>query len=90
MGFTPPNSLYGGSNNRGSSAAPMGGIPQAGRGAMPTGDRFRVADAKMPQPPSAIEPGKGAIPIYPWNQAGLPQTSAPLPDDAPVPKMPPR
>jgi hypothetical protein len=28
--------------------------------------RFNVADARMPQPPSAIEPGKGAIPVNPF------------------------
>jgi hypothetical protein len=27
--------------------------------------RFNVDDARMPQPPAAIEPGKGAVPVDP-------------------------
>jgi hypothetical protein len=27
--------------------------------------RFNVDDARMPQPPAAIEPGKGAVPVNP-------------------------
>jgi hypothetical protein len=29
------------------------------------GHRFNVDDARMPQPPAAIEPGKGAVPVDP-------------------------
>ena len=32
--------------------------------------RFRVEDAKMPQPPSAFEPGKGAVPVNPSVPSG--------------------
>ncbi len=32
--------------------------------------RFNVEDAKMPQPPSAFEPGKGAIPVNPFMPGG--------------------
>jgi hypothetical protein len=38
----------------------------------PPDHRFDVDKAKMPQPPSAIEPGKGAIPVNPWDVAGRP------------------
>jgi hypothetical protein len=34
--------------------------------------RFDVETAKMPQPPSASEPGRGAIPVNPWNAEGQP------------------
>ncbi len=36
------------------------------------GRRFDVDKAKMPQPPSAIAPGKGAIPVIPWDASGRP------------------
>jgi len=32
--------------------------------------RFNVEEAKMPQPPSAFEPGKGAIPVNPFVPGG--------------------
>ncbi len=38
------------------------------------------AHAKMPQPPSAIEPGKGAIPVNPWNATGEPNRAIAEPD----------
>ena len=59
--FTPPNESLRG--NAGHSSQPSGGSP--GRGAMPTGDRFNVANAEMPQPAAAVSPGKGAIPVEP-------------------------
>jgi hypothetical protein len=34
--------------------------------------RFDVDTAKMPQPPSAVELGRGAIPVTPWDAAGRP------------------
>lgn len=88
MGFTPPNQMYGGAANRGSSSGPMSGTPQAGRGVMPTGDRFQVSESKMPQPPSAVQLGKGMIPVNPYDNQGKPQTSATMPDTAPIPRMP--
>lgn len=42
--------------------------------------RFDVRRAKMPQPPSAIEPGKGAIPISPWDDQGRPMRALTEPD----------
>lgn len=36
--------------------------------------RFDVEEAKMPQPPSAIAPGKGAIPVDPEGIAGRPDS----------------
>ena len=32
----------------------------------PVSHRFNVDDARMPQPPAAIEPGKGAVPVNPF------------------------
>lgn len=32
--------------------------------------RFNVENAKMPQPPSAFEPGKGAVPVNPFVPGG--------------------
>ncbi len=32
--------------------------------------RFNVENAKMPQPPSAVEPGKGAVPVNPFVPGG--------------------
>jgi hypothetical protein len=45
-------------------------------------NRFNVDHAKMPQPPSAIEPGTGAVPIYPFNSMGLPNRALPESDSA--------
>jgi hypothetical protein len=42
-------------------------------------NRFDVETAKMPQPPSAIEPGRGAIPVNPWDAAGRPNQAVPNP-----------
>ncbi len=44
--------------------------------------RFKIEDAQMPQPPSAIEPGTGAVPIYPFNSMGLPNPVSREPDSA--------
>ena len=32
----------------------------------PVNHRFNVDDARMPQPPAAVDPGKGAIPVNPF------------------------
>jgi hypothetical protein len=32
--------------------------------------RFNVENAKMPQPPAAFEPGKGAVPVNPLVPGG--------------------
>lgn len=42
--------------------------------------RFDVESAKMPQPPSAIEPGRGAIPVNPWDASGRPNRMVPEPE----------
>ena len=36
----------------------------------PASCRFNVDDARMPQPPSAIEPGKGDVPVNPFLVSG--------------------
>ena len=81
MGYTPPNNGLRG-NNKGHSSQPTG-MPIEGRGAMPTGDRFDVNMAKMPQPPSATEPGTGQVPIGPWTATGNPaHVKGSMPDDS--------
>jgi hypothetical protein len=44
--------------------------------------RFNVENAQMPQPQSAIEPGRGDVPIYPVNAKGLPNPTLREPDTA--------
>lgn len=49
-------------------------MPHAG-GASPVarnGDRFDVSNAQMPQPPSAIQPGIGQVPVSPFQSNGAP------------------
>lgn len=72
---------HGGDRSHGS--APQGGISIP---VHPRDHRFDVRKAKMPQPPSAIEPGKGAIPVNPWNATGEPNHALPQPDS----RRPPR
>jgi hypothetical protein len=67
------------------SGGPVGGDRR--NGSFPLGEiaspvhlpenRFDVETAKMPQPPSAIEPGRGAIPVNPWDAAGRPNQAVP-------------
>jgi hypothetical protein len=47
--------------------------------------RFDVGTAKMPQPPSAVEPGRGAIPVNPWSPGGQPNRVMTEPE---IPKEP--
>jgi hypothetical protein len=63
-----------GAGDRRNGCVPLGGIASPVH--LPV-DRFDVETAKMPQPPSAIEPGKGAIPVNPWNAAGRPNQAVP-------------
>lgn len=47
----------------------MGMSMPAGKGASPVqrnGQRFDVSNAQMPQPPSAMQPGTGQIPVNPF------------------------
>ena len=45
--------------------------------------RFNVDNACMPQPPAAIEPGKGAVPVNPFLASGPGIARAvPIDDDA--------
>lgn len=61
----PPAGLSGGDRRNGSF--PLGEIASPVH--VPA-QRFDVETAKMAQPPSAIEPGKGAIPVEPGDIAG--------------------
>jgi hypothetical protein len=52
----------------------------------PPDHRFDSSAAKMPQPPSAIEPGRGAIPVSPWAESGKPNRATPQPDTLQPPR----
>ncbi len=72
----------GGDRRRG--CVPLGGMPSPVR---PPSQRFDVGDAEMPQPPSAVDPGKGAIPVNPSDCTNRPGLVA---FDFGRPKAPPR
>lgn len=47
--------------------------------------RFQVKESKMPQPPSAVALGRGAIPVNPWDAQGQPNRAEPEQD---IPRPP--
>ncbi len=76
---------------------PAGGDRRAGAPPMtpmaspirPPDHRFQVGSSQMPQPPSAMAPGQGVVPVNPWGANGLPATAANVPDQAwSMPKPP--
>ena len=71
----PPNERIGGDDRGGSF--PTG--KQKGDVRTPE-HRFDVQDAKMPQPPSVLQPGTGAVPISPFMKGN--STSVPLRESA--------
>ena len=73
--INPSNHGTGG-DRRGGSADLVG---QASPVRLPN-QHFDVGMAKMPQPPSAIEPGRGAVPVSPWTDTGLPNRTIPEPE----------
>lgn len=75
--FSPNNGL----GDRRNGSAPLGGTPSP---VHPPNVRFDVSKAKMPQPPSVVELGRGAIPVNPWNGSGLPNHAV-CPADLPKP-----
>jgi hypothetical protein len=74
-GPIPSTGLSGGDRRNGSSS--LGGMISP---VHPPANRFDVEKAKMPQPPSATEPGKGSIPVNPWNDSGRPNHASPGPE----------
>jgi hypothetical protein len=48
----------------------------------PPDHRFNVGQVQMPQPGSAIEPGKGAVPVNPFLAGGAAARSLPVADMA--------
>jgi len=66
----PPNEEVGGTgahrDRRGGSADLAGGASPI---TLPD-HKFKLEDAKMPQPPSAFEPGKAAVPVQPFVPGG--------------------
>jgi hypothetical protein len=79
-GVEPSN--YGAGGDRRGGSMPLGALPSP---VQPPNHRFDVGMAKMPQPPSVVEPGKGAVPVDPWNDSGLPNRAIPEPDTAQQP-----
>lgn len=71
-----------GGRNRPRGCVPLDGVASP---VHPPAHHFDVETAKMPQPPSAIEPGRGAIPVDPWDTAGRPNRAA---ADAEIPREP--
>ena len=76
-GVKPSN--HGADGDRRGGSMPLAAQPSPVR---PPNHRFEVGMAKMPQPRSAIEPGKGAVPVNPWNDSGQPNRAIPEPDTA--------
>ena len=66
-------------NDRRNVSAPLETLPSP---IHPPKHHFAVDTAKMPQPPSVTELGKGAVPVNPWNNKGLPNQAIPEPDSA--------
>jgi hypothetical protein len=56
---SPPNNMHG--DRRGGSAS----LAELTSPVSTPDHRFMIEDAEMPQPPSAFQPGKGAIPVNP-------------------------
>jgi hypothetical protein len=50
----------------------------------PNAKRFDIGMAKMPQPESAIEPGKGTVPVNPFLPGGSAARSMPVSDMPPT------
>jgi hypothetical protein len=57
----PPNEAHKGGCCRGGSA----NLAKNTSPVHPPDHRFKIEEARMPNPPSAFEPGKGAIPVNP-------------------------
>jgi hypothetical protein len=76
-------SNYGDDGDRRDGCMPLGAMPSP---VEPPNHRFDVGMAKMLQPPSAIEPGKGAVPVNPWNDSGRMNRAIPEQDTARPPR----
>jgi hypothetical protein len=70
---------------------PNGSFPQTKQASPVKGSnddlKFKISDAKMPQPPSAIQPGVGMVPVNPFTgPGGMTRQSNQVPDRAPKSK----
>lgn len=79
--MNPPNAgIRDGNANNGfmSLAKRAGGIKGSNESL-----KFKVSDAKMPQPQSALQPGKGMVPVNPFTEkGGMTTPSLKMPDKA--------
>jgi hypothetical protein len=62
-----PSNEPGARGDRRGGSMPLAGQPSPVKA---PDHRFNVENAKMPQPPAAIEPGKGAVPVNPFLPGG--------------------
>lgn len=79
--MSPPNAgIKDGNAKNGFSSLARGASPVAGSN---ESLEFKVSDAKMPQPQSAMQPGKGAIAVGPFTGPnGMTTLSPKMPDKA--------
>jgi hypothetical protein len=67
--FSPSNNSWSALAAKRGSSAPMG---QSSSPVRTDDHRFKIGDARMPQPQSAVEPGKGMVPVNPFQASGKP------------------
>lgn len=88
MPFDAPNQRFRG-GNAGHSSTPV--APIAGRGAQPSGDRFRIPTPPADKFPAAPQTNVGPtmVPIQPFQPSGNPsRVEASIPDLAGIPRQP--
>lgn len=74
----PPN-MGMGNDNRGGSFSLDGSASPVNP---PSANRFNVGQVGMPDQPFPTEPGKGAVPVNPFQPGGAPSRSLPVSDMA--------
>ena len=80
-GLLPSN--FGAGGDRRNGTVELGGTSSPIR---PPNHRFDASMCKMAQPPSVIKPGRGAIPVSPWDVEGRPNWAIPESDIARQPR----
>jgi hypothetical protein len=74
----PANMAAGGDRRANGSVSLSGGAPTIN----PPNHKFEAGMVKMPQPESAIEPGRGTVPVNPFVAGGAAARSLPVADMA--------
>jgi hypothetical protein len=78
-GTVHPSNTGMGGDHRGGSFPLGGGAPMA----KPPDHRFNVGQVGMPAQPWPDQPGKGAVPVNPFQTGGSAAKSMPIADEAP-------